>query len=116
MSFPVAGTLMIEPTESESLFELDRFCDAMLKIAEEIDAVRKGEVELAASPLVNAPHTVAMVSADEWTHTYPRSQAGFPLETLRKNKYWPPVGRIDNVYGDRNLACACAPIEVYMEN
>ncbi len=116
MSFPVAGTLMIEPTESESQYELDRFCDAMLKIAEEIDAVRKGEVELVNSPLVNAPHTVEMVSADEWNYAYPRSQGGFPLESLRKNKYWPPVGRIDNVYGDRNLSCSCAPIEAYLDS
>ncbi|MBR9911747.1 MAG: aminomethyl-transferring glycine dehydrogenase [Gammaproteobacteria bacterium] len=113
MSFPVAGTLMIEPTESESLYELDRFCDALLKIAEEIEAVRSGTTELANSPLVNAPHTVEMVSADEWPYAYPRSQGGFPLDSLRKNKYWPPVGRIDNVYGDRNLACSCAPIEAY---
>ncbi|MBU3070700.1 aminomethyl-transferring glycine dehydrogenase [Aestuariicella sp. G3-2] len=115
MSFPVAGTLMIEPTESESLYELDRFCDALLKIAEEIDAVRNGSVELANSPLVNAPHTVEMVSADEWTYAYPRSEGGFPLESLRKNKYWPPVGRIDNVFGDRNLVCSCLPIEAYAE-
>ncbi|NIB40203.1 aminomethyl-transferring glycine dehydrogenase [Pseudomaricurvus alkylphenolicus] len=116
MSFPVAGTLMIEPTESESLYELDRFCDALLKIGEEIQAVRSGEVQLADSPLVSAPHTVEMVSADEWDKPYPRSQGGFPLESLRQNKYWPPVGRIDNVYGDRNLACSCAPIEAYMES
>lgn len=115
MSFPVAGTLMIEPTESESLYELDRFCDALLKIGEEIDAVRKGTVELANSPLVNAPHTVAMVSADDWNYSYPRSQGGFPLDSLRKNKYWPPVGRIDNVYGDRNLVCSCLPVEAYLE-
>lgn len=116
MSFPVAGTLMIEPTESESLFELDRFCDALLQIAEEIDAVRTGVTELAHSPLVNAPHTVEMVSADEWHYNYPRSLGGFPLDSLRKNKYWPPVGRIDNVYGDRNLACSCAPMESYIES
>jgi len=115
MSFPVAGTLMIEPTESESLYELDRFCDALLKIADEINAVRNGDVELANSPLVNAPHTVEMVSADEWKYAYSRSEGGFPLESLRKNKYWPPVGRIDNVYGDRNLACSCAPMSDYME-
>ncbi len=115
MSFPVAGTFMIEPTESESLYELDRFCDAMLKIAEEIEAVRNGSIPLAASPLVHAPHTVGMVSADEWDKSYTRSQGGFPLESLRNNKYWPPVSRIDNVYGDRNLACSCAPIESYMD-
>ncbi len=115
MSFPVAGTLMIEPTESESLYELDRFCDALLKIAEEIEAVRSGEVELANSPLVNAPHTVEMVSADEWAYAYTRSEGGFPLDSLRKNKYWPPVGRIDNVYGDRNLSCSCAPMSDYID-
>ena len=115
MSFPVAGTLMIEPTESESRYELDRFCDALLKIAEEIEMVRSGAVLLADSPLVNAPHTVEMVAADEWTYNYPRSLGGYPLESLRKNKYWPPVSRIDNVYGDRNLNCSCAPIEAYIE-
>lgn len=116
MSFPVAGTLMIEPTESESLYELDRFCDALLQIAQEIDAVRSGATELANSPLVNAPHTVEMVSADEWQHSYSRSLAGYPLDSLRKNKYWPPVGRIDNVYGDRNLSCSCAPVEYYVDD
>ena len=113
MSFPVAGTLMIEPTESESKQEVDRLCDALLKIAEEIALVGSGAVDLADSPLVNAPHTVNMVTADEWQYSYSRSEGGFPLESLRQNKYWSPVARIDNVYGDRNLSCSCAPMEDY---
>ena len=116
MSFPVAGTLMIEPTESESLFELDRFCDAMLKIADEIQAVRDGELSLEQSPLKHAPHTIEVVCADTWEREYPRSLGAYPVESLRTQKYWPPVGRIDNVYGDRNLACSCAPIDAYRES
>jgi len=88
-------------------------CDALLKIAEEIALVGSGAVDLADSPLVNAPHTVNMVTADEWQYSYSRSEGGFPLESLRQNKYWSPVARIDNVYGDRNLSCSCAPMEDY---
>ena len=113
MSFPVAGTLMIEPTESESKVELDRFCDAMIAIKQEIDQVAAGAWTLADNPLVSAPHTAAMVSADDWQHDYARSTAAYPLESLRNDKYWPPVGRLDHVYGDRNLACSCPSIKDY---
>lgn len=113
MSFPVAGTLMIEPTESESKAELDRFCDAMIVIKHEIDQVAGGQFELDDNPLVGAPHTAAVVSADSWTRKYSRSQAAYPLASLRENKYWPPVGRLDHVFGDRNLVCSCPSISDY---
>jgi glycine dehydrogenase len=112
MSFPVPGTLMIEPTESESKEELDRFCDAMIAIREEIAKVGSGEFDPKDNPLVNAPHTVAAIVGD-WTHPYTREQAVYPLASLRVNKYWSPVGRVDNVYGDRNLVCACPPMSDY---
>jgi glycine dehydrogenase len=114
MSFPVAGTLMIEPTESESREELDRFCDAMIKIREEIRAVENGELDKEDNPLKNAPHTAAEM-VGEWTHPYSREQAVYPVESLIDGKYWPPVGRVDNVFGDRNLVCACPSIESYQE-
>ena len=113
MSFPVAGTLMIEPTESESKAELDRFCDAMIAIKQEIDQVANGEFQLEDNPLVGAPHTAAIVSGDIWERAYSRSQAAYPLESLRQTKYWPPVGRLDNVFGDRNLVCSCPSIADY---
>jgi glycine dehydrogenase len=113
LSFPVAGTLMVEPTESEDLAELDRFCDAMLAIRAEIDEVAAGRWPVEDSPLRRAPHTAAAVSADAWDRPYSREQAAFPVATLRHAKYWPPVGRIDNAAGDRNLVCACPPIEEY---
>ncbi|MBT5388882.1 MAG: aminomethyl-transferring glycine dehydrogenase [Porticoccaceae bacterium] len=113
MSFPVAGTLMIEPTESESKAELDRFCDAMIAIKQEIDQVATGEFLLEDNPLVHAPHTAAVVSGDSWDRGYSRSQAAYPLESLRQTKYWPPVGRLDNVFGDRNLVCSCPSIADY---
>jgi glycine dehydrogenase len=113
MSFPVAGTLMIEPTESESKAELDRFCDAMIAIKSEINNVSSGHWAVDDNPLVGAPHTAAMVSSDQWQHQYPRSCAAFPLASLKENKYWPPVGRLDHVYGDRNLACSCPSIKDY---
>ena len=134
MSFPVAGTLMVEPTESEDLGEIDRFCDAMIAIRGEIDDVVAGRWEAAESPLrhaphtaralvgeweasdnplVNAPHTAAAVVATEWTHPYPRELAVYPVHTLVRTKYWPPVRRIDNAYGDRNLVCACPPVEAF---
>jgi glycine dehydrogenase len=118
MSFPVAGTLMVEPTESESLAELDRFCDAMLAIREEIAAVERGEVTAEASVLRGAPHDAHVVTADEWDRAYPRSLAAWPGarphdKHLPHDKYWPPVGRIDNAYGDRNLVCTCPPVEAY---
>jgi glycine dehydrogenase len=113
MSFPVPGTLMIEPTESESKEELDRFCDAMLQIREEIAAVERGDYPLEDNPLCHAPHTADVVVADDWNRSYTRELAAYPLASLRDTKYWSPVGRIDNVYGDRNLVCACLPIAEY---
>ena len=114
MSFPVAGTLMVEPTESESKEELDRFCEAMICIREEIRAVENGSLDALDNPLKNAPHTAAEL-AGEWNHGYSREQAVYPLASLRESKYWPPVGRVDNVYGDRNLACACPPVALYQD-
>ena len=113
MSFPVPGTLMIEPTESESLVELDRFIDAMIVIREEIAKVASGEFDAKDNPLKNAPHTAEVLVANEWTHAYSREVAAFPVASLRKQKYWAPVGRADNVYGDRNLFCACVPMSDY---
>ena len=115
MSFPVAGTLMVEPTESESLFELDRFCDALIAIKQEIEAVQEGKLDEKDNPLANAPHTLADVAASEWEHPYSREQAAYPVESLRRYKYWAPVNRVDNVYGDRNLFCACPAIDSYRE-
>jgi glycine dehydrogenase len=109
MSFPVPGTLMIEPTESEPKAELDRFIDAMIAIRGEIRAVEEGALDREDNPLRNAPHTAAMVLADVWGHRYGRELAAYPLADLRANKIWPPVGRVDNAYGDRNLFCTCAP-------
>ncbi|MGH8436291.1 MAG: aminomethyl-transferring glycine dehydrogenase [Pseudomonas sp.] len=114
MSFPVAGTLMIEPTESESKEELDRFCDAMISIRKEIRAVESGELDKDDNPLKNAPHTAAEL-VGEWAHPYSRELAVYPTASLVEGKYWPPVGRVDNVFGDRNLVCACPSIEAYQE-
>jgi glycine dehydrogenase len=111
VSFPVAGTLMIEPTESEDLAELDRFCDAMIAIRKEINASSKEDTQ---NILKNAPHTLAMVTSDEWVFPYTREAAAFPLEYIAENKFWPTVRRVDEAYGDRNLVCSCAPIEAYM--
>jgi glycine dehydrogenase len=113
MSFPVAGTLMIEPTESESKAELDRFCDAMIAIREEIRAIEDGRADRDDNPLKNAPHTAAAVTAAEWSHPYSREQAAFPAAWLRDHKYWPPVARVDNAWGDRNLMCTCPPMDAY---
>lgn len=113
LSFPVHGTLMIEPTESESKRELDRFIDALKSIYEEIQAIIKGESDKEDNPLKNAPHTSETVVSDHWEHTYSRQQAAFPLDWLKENKYWPPVGRVDDAFGDRNLVCTCDPIESY---
>jgi glycine dehydrogenase len=113
MSFPVAGTLMIEPTESESKREIDRFCDAMLAIADEVNDVADGKFSLEDNPLVSAPHTAAVATADQWNHAYSRSEAIYPSEFTKENKYWPPVGRLDNVFGDRNLVCSCPSINDY---
>lgn len=115
MSFPVAGTLMIEPTESESLAEIDRFCDAMLCIRDEIRAVEDGRLDPINNPLKNAPHTLDEVTATDWDRPYSREQAVWPVDSLRSDKYWPPVNRVDNVYGDRNLICSCPSIESYLE-
>ncbi|MBK6600186.1 MAG: aminomethyl-transferring glycine dehydrogenase [Betaproteobacteria bacterium] len=113
MSFPVAGTLMVEPTESEPKGELDRFVDAMIAIREEIRAVEQGRADRGDNPLKHAPHTASAVCADEWRHAYGREQAAFPMPGLRAAKYWPPVGRVDNVHGDRHLFCSCIPVAEY---
>jgi glycine dehydrogenase len=110
LSFPVPGTLMVEPTESESLQELDRFCDAMIAIRAEIARVESGEWPQADNPLKNAPHTAAALLTSDWPHAYSREEAAYPMSSLRKAKYWSPVGRVDNVWGDRNLFCTCPPL------
>jgi glycine dehydrogenase len=115
MSFPVPGTLMVEPTESESKEELDRFIDAMIAIRDEIRAVEEGKSDREDNPLKNAPHTAAVVVADGWSHAYSRETAAYPLTSLIARKYWPPVGRADNAYGDRNLFCSCIPLSEYGE-
>ncbi|MEE2640835.1 MAG: aminomethyl-transferring glycine dehydrogenase [Planctomycetota bacterium] len=113
MSFPVAGTLMVEPTESESRWELDRFCDAMIAIREEINKVESGEFDQKNNPLTQAPHTAEEMTADDWDHPYPRSVAAYPMQPSNRNKYWPPVGRLDHAFGDRNVVCSCPPLEDY---
>jgi glycine dehydrogenase len=122
MSFPVAGTFMIEPTESENLDELDQFCDAMIAIRGEIDKVASGEYDAADNPLKNAPHTAEMLIAGEWKHAYPAADGAYPGGAgtasalgARRAKYWPPVRRIDQAYGDRNLVCACPPLDAFAE-
>jgi glycine cleavage system P protein (glycine dehydrogenase) len=116
LSFPVAGTLMVEPTESESTAELDRFCEAMIAIRGEIDRVEAGEWKVEDSPLRHAPHTAEDVTADHWGRSYSREEAAYPVPGLRRNKYWPPVGRIDQGHGDRNLLCECPPVEAYEDS
>jgi len=113
MSWPVAGTLMVEPTESEGRAEIDRFCDAMIAIRAEVAAISAGTLDRADNPLKCAPHTAEEVAGDAWTHAYTRNQAAYPLPWVRAAKYWPPVKRVDNVYGDRNLVCTCTPLEAY---
>ncbi|WP_188900086.1 aminomethyl-transferring glycine dehydrogenase [Caldovatus sediminis] len=113
MSWPVAGTLMVEPTESEPKAELDRFIEAMIAIRAEIRAIEQGRMDKADNPLKNAPHTAEEIATAEWTHPYTREQAAFPLPFVRGHKYWPPVKRVDNAYGDRHLVCTCAPLEEY---
>ena len=115
MSFPVADTLMIEPTESESKHELDRFCDAMISIREEIRAVERGRSDPEDNPLRNAPHAMRLAGEDDWPYPYSRAEAFYPAPWCREDKYWPPVGRVDNVYGDRNLVCSCPPMEAYLD-
>jgi glycine dehydrogenase len=113
ISFPVPGTVMIEPTESEPREELDRFCDSMIAIHAEIRAIENGRVDKTNNVIKNAPHTAEAIISDKWDRPYPREQAAFPAAWLRTHKFWPPIGRIDNVYGDRNLFCTCAPVESY---
>ncbi|MCK7553479.1 hypothetical protein MKQ70_00050 [Chitinophaga sedimenti] len=115
MSFPVAGTIMIEPTESEDKDELDRFCDALLSIREEIRAIEEGRADKVNNVLKNAPHTQAVITADEWDRPYGRQQAAYPLEYVKINKFWPSVSRVNNTHGDRNLICTCEPVSAYAE-
>lgn len=115
LSFPVAGTIMVEPTESEDKAELDRFCDALIGIYEEIKAVESGKADKTDNVLKNAPHTQFVITADEWNHAYSRQEAAFPLEYVKENKFWPSISRVNNTYGDRNLICTCEPIESYRE-
>jgi glycine dehydrogenase len=112
MSWPVPGALMIEPTESESKAELDRFCDTMIAIHSEIKAIESGRMDKSNNPLKNAPHTAQAVIADQWDRPYSREQAAFPAPWSREHKFWPAVGRVDNVYGDRHVVCMCLPVEV----
>jgi glycine dehydrogenase len=111
MSWPVPGTLMIEPTESESLEELDRFCDALIAIHAELREIEDGLFDPQDNPLKNAPHPASRLVATDWPHPYSREKAAYPAPWLREHKFWPPVGRVDNVYGDRNIFCTCPPLE-----
>ena len=115
LSFPVPGTIMIEPTESEDKGELDRFCDAMLAIREEIRQVEEGKADKKNNVLKNAPHTQFVVISDEWSRPYTRETAAFPLEYVKANKFWPSVSRVNNTHGDRNLICTCEPVSAYAE-
>jgi glycine dehydrogenase len=116
VSFPVAGTLMIEPTESESKDEMDRFCDALLAIRNEIAEIERGEADKDNNVLKNAPHTAASLISDKWDKPYSREKAAYPLPYVKHQKFWPSVARVDNTYGDRNLVCACLPMEAYAES
>jgi glycine dehydrogenase len=113
MSFPVPGTIMIEPTESEDKAELDRFCDAMIAIRQEIRAIEEGRADRKDNALKNAPHTQFVITANEWTKSYSRQEAAFPLEYVKLNKFWPSVARVNNTHGDRNLVCTCEPVSAY---
>jgi glycine dehydrogenase len=113
VSFPVHDTMMIEPTESEPKAELDRFIDAMIAIRKEMQDIEEGKLDKMDNPLKNAPHTALTVTSDSWNHKYSREQAAFPVPSLKKNKFWPSVGRINNTYGDRNIFCTCPPMEEY---
>jgi glycine dehydrogenase len=113
VSFPVAGTVMVEPTESEPKQELDRFCDAMISIRHEIDDVEKAIADKTDNPLKNAPHTAAVITANEWDHPYTRQKAAFPLPYVATYKFWPSVGRVNDTYGDRTLICSCPPLTDY---
>jgi glycine dehydrogenase len=114
MSFPVPGTIMIEPTESEDKSELDRFCEALLNIRDEIRSIEEGRSDKKDNALKNSPHTQAMVCSDEWNHNYSRKEAAFPLHYVTLNKFWPAVARVNNTYGDRNLVCTCEPVSAYV--
>jgi glycine dehydrogenase len=116
VSWPVPGTMMVEPTESESKAELDRFCDAMIAIRREIGLIESGDIDGENNPLKNAPHTAESLIVGEWNHPYSREQAAYPAPWLRDHKFWPTVGRIDNAYGDRNFVCSCLPMEAYSDN
>ena len=116
MSWLVPGTMMIEPTESESLSEINRFCDALIKIKEEINKVKNGKFDKNDNPLKNAPHTHVELTANEWKHKYDRESAAYPSATLKSYKYWPPVARVDNVYGDKNLFCSCPSMDEYKDS
>ena len=116
MSWPVAGTMMIEPTESESLSELDRFCDTLISIKKEIDMVKSGKFDKVDNPIKNAPHTDIELASDEWSHKYSREQAAYPAKFLKANKFWPPVARVDNVYGDKNIFCTCPSMDEFKED
>jgi len=115
MSFPVPGTIMIEPTESEDKAELDRFCDALLSIREEIKEIEEGKADKKDNPLKNAPHTQSAVTSSQWSHKYSREKAAFPLKYIKQNKFWPSVARVNNTVGDRNLICVCEPTSSYAE-
>ena len=115
MSWPVAGTIMVEPTESEDKEELDRFCDALIAIRAEVAQIEAGKMPQDDNPLKNAPHTATYVTADEWSHPYSRTEAAYPLASLRRAKFWPTTSRLNDTYGDRNLVCSCPPIESLME-
>ena len=115
LSFPVPGTIMIEPTESEDKAELDRFCEALLNIRKEIKAIEEGKSDKMDNPLKNAPHTQFEIAIDNWSHPYSREQAVYPLDYVRHNKFWPSVNRVNNTFGDRNLICTCEPITAYIE-
>ncbi|HUR29055.1 MAG TPA: glycine dehydrogenase (aminomethyl-transferring), partial [Planctomycetota bacterium] len=115
MSFPVVGTLMIEPTESEPRAELDRLCDALIAIREEIRSIERGASDKSDNALKHAPHTAAVVMANDWKHAYSREQAAFPAPWVKERKFWPTVSRIDNGFGDKNLVCTCPPVESYAE-
>ncbi len=116
MSFPVPGTIMIEPTESEDKAELDRFCDALISIRREIKDIEDGNADRKNNVLKNAPHTQSVICNNEWNKPYSREQAAFPLTYVRETKFWPSVARVNNTVGDRNLICTCQPIESYMES
>jgi len=116
MSWPVAGTMMIEPTESEGLSELDRFCDTLIKIKEEIEKIKSGELDKIDNPIKNAPHTDSELASDDWTHKYSRAEAAYPAKFLKANKFWPPVARVDNVYGDKNIFCTCPSMDEFKED